>query len=403
MLKAYKTEIKPTKEQQEKIKQSIGVCRWLYNEYIGKNRLLYKMYQRGLLDDKQKHFISANEFDKYINNKVKVLEQYSWINNCGSKARKKSIVQAETAFKRFFKGLANFPRFKKKSQEDVSIYFPKNNATDWCIWRHKIMIPTLKQVQLKEYGYIPVNAKVKSGTVSYKAGRFYVSVIVEIDESSHLNKDLKLQYASFGDGIGLDLGIKNTVTLSNGTIYENINKTDKIKRLEKKLKRRQRRLSRKFEFKKKDKKERNATDFSANIEKEKLLIKKIYWRLNNIRTDYENKTVHSIIQQKPRWITMEDLNVRGMMKNRHLAKAIGQQRFYSLKQKLICKAHIADIEMRIADRFYPSSKRCHNCGNIKHNLKLTDRTYICEICGYSSDRDINAALNLYDAVNYIVV
>ena len=173
MLKAYKTEIKPTEIQKQKINQEIGVCRYLYNAYLAKNKELYQQYKDGLIDKKQS-FMSANDFDKYINHEVKTLEEYIWINLCGSKARKKAICNAETAYKRFFKGESKFPRFKKKKNQDVKIYFPKNNKTDWKIERYKLMIPSLKNVRLKEFGYLPVGANVISGTVSKKADRYYV-------------------------------------------------------------------------------------------------------------------------------------------------------------------------------------------------------------------------------------
>ena len=158
MKRAYKTEIKPTQKQIEKINQSIGICRWLYNSYLAKNKELYEQYKQGLIT-KEKAFMSANDFDKYTNNEVKVLDDFKWINNCGSKARKKSMCNAETAYKRFFKGQSKFPKFKKKSKSDVKLYFPKNNKGDWKVERHRIMIPTLKNVRLKEYGYIPVGAQ----------------------------------------------------------------------------------------------------------------------------------------------------------------------------------------------------------------------------------------------------
>lgn len=199
MIRAYKVEIKPTNKQIEKINRSIGVCRWLYNEYISANNQLYSQYKAGNIDKKEA-FISANNFDKHINNEVKVLEEYSWINNCGSKARKKAIQNAEIAYKRFFKGQSKFPKFKKKHKSDVKLYFPKNNKTDWKIYRHRIMIPTLKNVRLKEYGYIPVGANVINGTIAKKADRYYVSVIVNTEISSQENVK---------QGIGIDLGIKD--------------------------------------------------------------------------------------------------------------------------------------------------------------------------------------------------
>ena len=253
MLLAYKTEIKPTQVQIQKINQSIGICRWLYNEYLAINNQLYSQYKEGLIDKKQA-FMSANDFDKYINNEVKILEEYKWINNCGSKSRKKSIQNVEMAYKRFFKGQSKFPKFKKRNKSNVKLYFPKNNKGDWKVDRHRIMIPTLKNVRLKEYGYIPVGAKVISGTVSKKAGRYYVSVIIDTEIQSQENKN---------QGIGIDLGLKDFAICSNKQVYKNVNKTSIVKKVEKKLKREQRKLSRKYESLKIRNKKR----------KEKLLVK----------------------------------------------------------------------------------------------------------------------------------
>ena len=398
MLKAFKTEIAPSKEQNKKIIRSIGIARFLYNQYIAYNKKLYKMYQRGLLDSRQKHFVTARDFDKYVNHNLKI--KLPWIDECGSKARKKALVNAENAFKRFFDGMAGFPRFKKKSNQDVKLYFPKNNKGDWRIWRHKLMIPTLKQVRLKESGYLPVGAKVINGTVSFKAGRFYVSVVINIDEKSKYNKGLEVSYHITTDGIGIDLGVKDLAIVSNGNTFKNINKSSKVKRLEKRLRREQRRLSRKYEFRKK--KGGMTATASANIDKQKLKVQKIHHRIDTIREDYENKVIHEIVKQKSRFITMEDLNVKGMMKNKHLAKAVAAQRFNLILTKLKRKAQIIGIEFRTVDRFYPSSKICHTCGHTNKGLKLKDRVYICPKCGYTEDRDFNAALNLRDAKEYRV-
>ena len=388
-LKAYKVEIRPTQKQIQKINQSIGVCRWLYNEYLATNNKLYAQYKEGFIDKKQS-FMSANDFDKYINNKVKVLEEYSWINNCGSKARKKAIQNAETAYKRFFKGQSKFPKFKKKNKSDIKLYFPKNNKGDWKVERHRIMIPTLKNVRLKEYGYIPVGAKVISGTVSKKANRYYVSVIIDIDIKPQEN---------INEGIGIDLGIKDFAICSNKQTYKNINKTKKIRKLEKKLLREQRKLSRKYESLKLRNKKEKGEATRQNIQKQIAKVQILHQRLTNIRTDYINKVVNSVVRNKPQYITIEDLNVKGMMKNKHLSKAVAQQKFYEFRTKLTNKCNALGIELRIVDRFYPSSKLCHSCGSIKKDLKLKDRIYKCE-CGYVEDRAYNASFNLRDAKIY---
>ncbi|ARC84554.1 IS200/IS605 family element transposase accessory protein TnpB [Clostridium argentinense] len=390
MLIAYKVEIKPTLEQKMKINQSIGICRYLYNFYLAKNKELYQQFKDGLLD-KQHSFMSANDFDKYINNEIKTLEEYQWINKCGSKARKKTICNAETAYKKFFKGESKFPRFKKKNKSDVKLYFPKNNKGDWKVYRHKIMIPSLKNVRLKEYGYIPINANIKSGTVSKSADRYYVSVLVETDIVS--------PNIPINDGVGIDLGLKDFAVISNGIRKKNINKTEKVKKLEKRLKREQRKLSRKYESLKLRNKDKKGDATRQNIQKQIAKVQKLHYNLSNIRTNYINKAVSDIVKQNPSFITIEDLNVSGMMKNKHLSKAVAEQKFFEFRTKLTNKCNWMGIELRIVDKFYPSSKLCHECGHIKKDLKLSDRIYKCE-CGYEEDRDINASFNLRDAKIY---
>lgn len=393
MLKAYKVEINPTQIQKQKINQSIGICRWLYNQYLWNNKQLYEQFKNNEIDKKES-FMSANDFDKYINNEVKVQEEYNWINSCGSKARKKAIQNAETSYKRFFKGQSRFPKFKKKNKSNVGLYFPKNNKTDWKIERHRVNIPTLKWVKLKEYGYIPLNKKVVSGTVTQKSGKYYVSVLVEIENTVNVNND--------NEGIGIDLGVKDFAICSNGEIYKNINKTKEVKRLENKLLREQRKLSRKYESLKIRNKIEKEVATRQNIQKQIAIVQKLYRRLFNIRNNYINYVISELLKQKPSYITLEDLNVKGMMKNRHLAKAVSKQNFYSFRNKLEYKCKWNGIELRIVDRFYPSSKTCHECGSINKGLKLSDREWVCEECGVIHDRDLNASLNLRDCQIYKV-
>ena len=315
------------------------------------------------------------------------------IKDVSSKAVKKSIENGFTAFMRFFNHQSNYPRFKKKDKSDVKMYFVRSDAksTIQCE-RHRIKIPTLDWVKLKEKGYIPTTKDgyiIKSGTISKKAGRYYVSVLVELPKPNITNNS--------NDGIGIDLGIKDLAIVSDGSVYQNINKSKKVKGLEKRLRREQRRLSRKYEFRKK--KGGITATASANIDKQKLKVQKLYHRLNNIRTDYISKTIAEIVKTKPSYITIEDLNVSGMMKNKHLSKAVASQKFYEFRTKLKVKCDDNGIELRIVDRWYPSSKLCHCCGAIKKDLKLSDRIYKCD-CGYIEDRDFNASLNLRDALTY---
>ena len=200
--------------------------------------------------------------------------------------------------------------------------------------------------------------------------------------------------SSNNDGIGIDLGLKNFAIVSNGKTYKNINKSARLKKLEKQLRREQKCLSRKYEYLKK-----GESTQRVNIQKQKLKVQKLYHRRDNIHTDYINKIIAEIVKTKPSYITIEDLNVSGMMKNRHLSKAVASQKFYEFRTKLKSKCDDNNIELRVVDRFYPSSKLCPCCGSIKKDLKLSDRIYRCD-CSYVADRDLNAALNLKDAKTY---
>ena len=387
MLKSFKTEIKPTQEQITKINRTIGTCRYLYNFYLAHNKELY---------DKGEKFMSAKSFSVWLNNEYIPDNQGKfWIKEVSSKAAKQSLENANRAFSRFFKGQSGFPRFKKKSNQDVKMYFVKTDAKAVIrCERHRIKIPTLGWVRLKEKGYIPTTKQgyvIKSGTVSCKAGRYYVSVLIDVPDTE------KTRLNDFG--LGIDLGVKEFAVISNGVIKKNINKTAKLKKLEKKLKRNQRCLSRKYEDLKKRNNKKKGEATRQNIQKQVLKVQKLHYRIDNIRTDYINKTIAEIVKTKPSYITIEDLNVKGMMKNRHLSKAVASQKFYEFRTKLEKQCKESGIELRVVDRFYPSSKLCHCCGFIKKDLKLSDRIYKCD-CGYKCDRDFNASLNLRDAKTY---
>ena len=382
--RAYKVEINPTDEQKSKIHQTIGVSRFIYNFYIARNKEIYH---------REGKFISGMDFSKWLNKEyIPNNQDKKWIKEVSSKATKQAIMNGDKAFRDFFKKAKGFPRFKKKKNQDVKAYFPKNNKTDWTLERHRVKIPTLGWVRLKEFGYIPKNSIVKSGTVSQKADRYYVSILVE-------ETDIKISNPN-NAGVGIDLGIKEFAVCSDGIKFKNINKTSTVKKVEKKLKREQRKLSRKYEsLKIRNKKEKGGNVTSQNIQKQVVKVQKLHQRLANIRTDYINKIVSSIIKQKPSYITIEDLNVKGMMKNKHLSKAIASQKFFEFKTKLMSKCKQNNIELRIVDRFYPSSKTCSNCGKIKKDLKLSDRIYKCD-CGFTIDRDLNASINLKNAKEY---
>ena len=381
LLKSFKTEINPTEEQKARIRRTIGTCRYVYNFYLGHNKALH---------DNGEKFMTGKSFSLWLNNEyIPNNPDKTWIREVYSKAVKKSIEDGCAAFTRFFKHQSDFPKFKKKGKSDVKMYFVRNNPKDCQCERHRLKIPTLGWVRIKEKGYIPTTKAgymIRSGTVSVKAGRFYVSVLVEIPDVN-INNNLN-------EGIGIDLGLKDFAIISNGKTYRNINKSAGLKKLEKQLIREQRSLSRKYENLKK-----GESTQRANIQKQKLKVQKLHHKMDNIRTDYINKTIAEIVKTKPSYITIEDLNVKGMMKNRCLSKAVASQKFYEFRTRLKAKCDENGIELRVADRFYPSSKTCHHCGSVRKNLKLSDRIYRCE-CGYVADRDLNAALNLKDAKTY---
>ena len=385
--KAYKIELNPSEEQKIKIHQTIGVARFVYNFYIAHNKEVY---------EKEGKFVSGMDFSKWLNNEyIPSNQEMKWIKEVSSKARKQAVMNADQAFRDFFKKRKGFPKFKKKKDQDVKAYFPKNNKTDWTLERHRVKIPTLGWVRLKEFGYIPTNSIVKSGTVSQKANRYYVSILVE-------EKDVEVLKPT-NEGIGIDLGIKDFAVCSDGTIFKNINKTSTVKKVEKKLKREQRKLSRKYEsLKMRNKNIEEGRATQRNIQKQVVKVQKLHQRLANIRTDDINKTISLIIRQKPSYITMEDLAVSNMMKNKHLSKAIANQKFFEFRKKLTTKCKQNKIELRVVDRFYPSSKTCSCCGKIKKDLKLKDRVYKCD-CGLMIDRDFNASINLKNAKKYKIV
>lgn len=381
MLRSFKTEIHPTEEQKVKIRKTIGTCRFIYNFYLAHNK---ELHETG------KKFMSSHQFRVWLNHEyLPNHPEHSWIKEAYSKAVTQAVNHGQTAFKRFFEHKSAFPKFKKKSKSDVKMYFVKNNPKDCRCERHRIHIPSLGWVRIKEKGYLPTTKDgyvIKSGSVSMKANRYYVSVLIEIPDKKIDN--------NFTEGIGIDLGLKEFAVISNGKTYKNVNKSVRIKKLEKQLIREQRRLSRKYENVKK-----GEPTQKSNLQKQKIKVQRLYHRIDNIRTDYINKTIAEIVKTKPSYITIEDLNIRGMMKNRHLSKSVASQKFYEFRAKLQTKCSEYGIELRVVSSWYPSSKTCHRCGCIKKDLRLSDRIYRCA-CGYMEDRDLNAALNLKDAIAY---
>lgn len=382
-MKAYKIEIKPTIEQKKLIENTSNVCRFIYNEMIATNKLIYDMSK---LIGSENNFMSAYDFSKYVNNVLSKYPSMRWLKSAYSKSIKQAMINCEKAFRKFFKKECGFPKFKKK-REFYGIYLPRNNKTDFSVKRHKVKIPMLGFVRLKEKGYLPINSDITSCTITKIADRYYISFLT--------NENFIQQQCNKTEGVGVDLGLKEFAVCSNGMVFKNINKSSKIKKIEKRLKRKQRSLSRKFESQKNNKEEST----HKNIDKNVLSVQKLYNRLSNIRTDYVKNVVNTLVRTKPEYITIEDLNISSMMKNKHLSKAISNQKWYFFKMFLIQQAHKYGIEIRLASRKFPSSKTCSKCGKIKSDLKLKDRVYVCD-CGLMIDRDYNASLNLKNCKKY---
>jgi len=378
-MKAYKTEIKLNKEQERLYKLNVSACRVVHNLFISVNKERFK---------NKESYLNNYAFSKWFNNEyIPNNLDKQWLKLASSKAIRKTIDNCNTTYLKFFKSKKGFPKFKKASTDKTGYYFVRaNNRQPIKCFRHKINIPCFGQVHLKEKGYLP-QSNIISGSITKRAGRYFISVIID-ENSNTINNN-------FNEGIGIDLGITTFMTCSNNLTFSNINKTKQIKKLEKKLKREQRSFNRKLEANK----TREVKTYS-NIDKNKLRVERVYFKLECIRNAYINKCIDKIIQSKPKYITLENLNISGMLKNRHLSKAIKDCKFYYTKQVIIQKATKNNIEVREVDRFYPSSKTCSSCGNIKEELKLKDKIYKCSECNLIIDRDLNASINLRECKEY---
>ena len=368
----------PNNNQKAKLFQYANTARFAYNWVLGREKENYKNGGKFLSDgDLRKEFTQ-----------LKKTEEYSWLNEISNNVTKQAIKDACTAYKNFFRGLQKFPRFKSKKrampkfyQDNVKIRFSNTHVKfEGFSSSRKANKQKMNWVRLAEHGRIPTNAKYMNPRISFDGLNWWISVCVEFHDCRETLND---------DGIGIDLGIKDLAICSDGTKYKNINKSQKIKKLEKQKRRLQRSISRSYE---KNKKGESYCKTNNVIKKEKLLLKRDH-RLTNIRKNYLNQTISEIINRKPRFICIEDLNVSGMMKNKHLSKAVQQQGFYEFRRQIEYKSAWNNIPVIIADRFFPSSKLCSCCGSIKKDLKLSDRIYKCE-CGNVIDRDYQAALNV---------
>ena len=378
MVKAIKVMLIPNNVQQTKLFQYAGASRFAYNWALAREKENYEKGGRFIPDTELR-----KEFTRLRNS-----DEYAWLLNVSNNVTKQAIKDACSAYKNFFKGLQRYPRFKAKKksmpkfyQDNIKIQFRDTHVKfEGFSFSRKANKQKLNWVKLAEHGRIPTDAKYRNPRVSFDGLNWWISVCVEFpdcrDRSNH-------------DGIGIDLGIKDLAICSDGNTYKNINKSQTVKKLEKCKRRLQRSVSRKYEHNKKG----GSYCKTNNIVKKEKLLLKVNHRLANIRKDYLNQTTSEIVNRKPRFICIEDLNVSGMIKNRHLSKAVQNQGFFEFCKQLEYKCNDRGIQLIVADRSYPSSKRCSCCGKIKKDLRLSDRTYKCE-CGNVIDRDFQASLNL---------
>lgn len=373
-----KIRLKPNNKQATKLFQNAGCARFAYNWAIIKQR---ENYEQG------NKFLSDNELRKEFT-QLKKQPNFQWLNDISNNVTKQAIKDACNNYKRFFKEQSKYPRLKTKKrsrpsfyQDNMKIKFTSSHVKVEKISKSKKRNKQkLNWIKLCEKNRVPTNCRYLNPRFTYNGLHWYVSVGIEIPDDT--NPPLK-------EGIGIDLGIKNLAVCSNGNVYQNINKTQKVKKLEKRKRKLQRSVSRRYE---KNKKGVRYSKTCNIIKREKELLK-IFKRLTNIRRNHLHQTTSDIVKRKPSFICMEDLNVRGMMKNKHLSKAIQEQSFYEFKRQIEYKSERNNISVIIADRFFPSSKLCKSCGHIKHDLRLSDRTYQCD-CGNVIDRDFQASLNL---------
>ena len=378
MIKAIKVQLHPNKKQSTKLFQYAGCARFAYNWTIARQQENYKQGNK---------FLSDNELRKEFT-QLKKREDYEWLNHVSNNVPKQAIKDACNTYKRFFKGQSKHPKFKTKKHTTQSFYQDnvKIQFTDTHVKIESFAVSKkrnkqqLNWIKLCEKGRVPPNGKYLNPRFTFDGLHWYVSVGIEIPNSTDIPTN---------EGIGIDLGLKDLAVCSDGYTYKNINKTHKVRKIEKRQRRLQRSVSRRYE---KNKKGERYCKTRNLIKRQKELLK-VTKRLTNIRRNHLHQTTSEIIKRKPSFICMEDLNVSGMMKNRHLSTSVQQQGLYEFRRQIEYKSDWNHIPVIIADRFFPSSKLCSCCGHVKTDLKLSNRIYKCE-CGNTIDRDVQASLNL---------
>ena len=370
----------PNNKQKSRMFQYANANRYIYNWTLEQQKSNYENGGK---------FISDGDLRKKLT-QLKKTEEYGWLNSVSNNVTKQSVKDACDSYKRFSKGLSQFPRFKSKKrtkpsfyQDNIKIKFTNTHVKfEGFTSSKKKNKQKLNWVRLAEKNRIPTDCKYYNPRVTFDGINWWITVGIDYEESTNTPTN---------DGIGIDLGVKDLAICSDGNTYKNINKTLKLKKLNKKKRRLQKQVSRKYEM---NKKGGNCYCKTNNIKKLEHKLLKLNHRISNIRNNYQHQVTSEIIKREPSFIVLEDLNIKDMMKNRHLSKAIQEQGLYDFKRKLSYKAQWSNIKIVDVPRFFPSSKTCSNCGSYKGDLKLSERTYKCESCGIELDRDYNASLNL---------
>ena len=381
VIKSMKVMLVPNNKQKTKLMQCFYVSRFAYNWTIVKQQRNYKNGGK---------FISDNELRKEFT-KLKQTKEYKWLKQYSNNITKQAIKDACNSYKKFFKGYSKFPKFKsrKKSKHSFYVSTDKIKFSGTHVKLEKLSDSTKKHkakfnwVRLAEKNRVPTDVSYINPRITFDGINFWISVGIEYEDNLEIPTNK-------GTGIGIDLGIKELAVCSDGNRYKNINKTNKVKKIEKKKRKLQRQISKKYLINK----EGNSYKKTSNIIKGEKELLKVNRRLTNIRHNYLHQVTSEIVKREPSFIVIEDLNVSGMMKNQHLAKAIQQMCFYEFYRQIQYKCLWNNIKFIEADRFYPSSKTCSQCGSVKKQLKLSERKYICKECGCIMDRDYNASVNL---------
>ena len=365
MNKGYKIQIFPNEEQKKLMFKSFGCKRFAYNWALAKQQENYKNGGK---------FINDGTLRKEFT-QLKRQEEFKWLKEVNNNVTKQAIKDLCKTYKSFFEGVSKYPKYKSKKKSKQSFY---NDVYKIKFDGYKVRLETIGWVDMAE-NRIPKDCKYQNPRISFDGINFWLSISCKMEELTTNNSNKT-------EPVGIDLGIKTLMVCSNGMNFKRV----KMKKQNKKLKRFQRRASRYYERMMKTK----SSIRSKNLQKLETLILKQHQKISNVRINNIHQATTKLIKLNPSAIIIEDLNIKGMMKNKHLSKAVADCAFYEIRRQLEYKCKWNNIKLIVADRWYPSSKICSCCGNKKTKLSLSERNYICECCGTVIDRDYNASLNL---------